>query len=244
MKQTAIQISMINNNINNSNNTQTGEPQMTSLEIAQLTGKQHKHVMEAIRKMEPAWAKVCGSNFRLTSRAIEQPNGGIREIPCYSLSKTETLYIATKFNDEARAKLVIRWEELERERRLEQQRPKQKIKEIRLLASDEEVLDEADDILGDELERLNRGSRFCYTPTEIGKPFGLDGRDLNSFLCDRGIIRWARGQWRLTQKYMHQDLTEDRFNYVHALDGHRKLISSLVWTEKGRQFIIDLICGK
>ena len=43
---------------------------MTSLEIAELTGKQHKHVMEAIRKMEPAWVKTCGSNFRLTSRII------------------------------------------------------------------------------------------------------------------------------------------------------------------------------
>jgi hypothetical protein len=38
---------------------------MTSLEIAELTGKQHFHVMEAIRKMEPAWVKTCGSNFRL-----------------------------------------------------------------------------------------------------------------------------------------------------------------------------------
>ena len=43
---------------------------MTSLEIAELTGKQHKHVMEAIRKMEPAWVKTCGSNFRLTFRII------------------------------------------------------------------------------------------------------------------------------------------------------------------------------
>ena len=87
---------------------------MTSLEIAELTGKQHKHVMEAIRKMEPAWVKTCGSNFRLTSRTIVQPNGGTREVPCYQLTKTECLYIATKFNDEARAKLVLRWEELER----------------------------------------------------------------------------------------------------------------------------------
>ena len=72
---------------------------MTSLEIAELTGKQHKHVMEAIRKMEPAWVKTCGSNFRLTSRTIVQPNGGTREVPCYQLTKTECLYIATKFND-------------------------------------------------------------------------------------------------------------------------------------------------
>ena len=87
---------------------------MTSLEIAELTGKQHKNVMRAIRNMEPAWEKICGRNFELTSRTIVQPNGGTREVPCYQLTKTECLYIATKFNDEARAKLVLRWEELER----------------------------------------------------------------------------------------------------------------------------------
>ena len=81
---------------------------MTSLEIAELTGKQHKNVMQAIRNMEPAWEKTCGLKFQLTSRTIVQPNGGTREVPCYSLTKTECLYIATKFNDEARARLVLR----------------------------------------------------------------------------------------------------------------------------------------
>ncbi len=73
---------------------------MTSLEIAELTGKQHKHVMEAIRKMEPAWEKVCESNFRLTSRTIVQPNGGTREVPCYQLTKTECLYIADESQED------------------------------------------------------------------------------------------------------------------------------------------------
>jgi len=89
---------------------------MTSLEIAELTGKQHSDLLRAIRKMEPAWEKTCKCKFALTSRTIVQPNGGTREVPCYSLTKTECLYIATKFNDEARARLVLRWEELERER--------------------------------------------------------------------------------------------------------------------------------
>ena len=88
---------------------------MTSIEIAEVTGKQHKNVMQAIRNMEPAWEKVSQGKFSLSSRKVEQPNGGIREYPCYSLTKTECLYIATKFNDEARAKLVLRWEQLERE---------------------------------------------------------------------------------------------------------------------------------
>ena len=43
------------------------EQSMTSLEIAELTGKQHKDVLKAIRKMEPAWENIAGSNFRLGS---------------------------------------------------------------------------------------------------------------------------------------------------------------------------------
>ena len=41
---------------------------MTSIEIAEVAGKQHKDVMRAIRNMEPAWVKACGRNFALTSR--------------------------------------------------------------------------------------------------------------------------------------------------------------------------------
>ena len=217
-----------------------GEQRMTSMEIAALTGKNHFDVLRAIRKMEQAWLEVTDSKFAVS----EYQDSTGRSLPCYSLTKTECLYIATKFNDAARARLVIRWEELEKERLIETQRPMQRPQEIRLLACDEEVLDEADDILGDELAKLNRYSKYCFTPTEIGKSLGMDGKDLNSFLADMNIIRWARGQWRLTQKYIHQDLTEDRYRYIHGEDGRRKLMSYLVWTEKGRQFVLDVVYGK
>ena len=36
---------------------------MTSLEIAELTGKQHKNLMQAIRNMEPAWEKHVDANL-------------------------------------------------------------------------------------------------------------------------------------------------------------------------------------
>ena len=75
---------------------------MTSLEIAEVTGKQHKDVLKAIRNMEPAWEKVNGRKFALVE--YRDKKGELR--PCYSLTKTECLYIATKFNDEARAKLA------------------------------------------------------------------------------------------------------------------------------------------
>ena len=89
-------------------NTET----MTSLQIAEVTGKLHKDVLEAIRNMESAWVKVNGRKFPLVE--YKDAKGEMR--PMYQLNKTECLYVATKFKDEARARLVIRWEELERER--------------------------------------------------------------------------------------------------------------------------------
>ena len=85
---------------------ETSEPQrMTSLEIAELTGKNHFDVLRAIRKMEPAWEKVQGSKFACLQKTYDLPNGGKKMMPYYQLTKTECLYIATKFNDEARARL-------------------------------------------------------------------------------------------------------------------------------------------
>ena len=92
---------------------------MSSIEIAELTGREHKNVMAAIRSMEPAWVKINGLRFKLVEYADKK--GEMR--PCYELTKIECLYIATKFNDEARAKLVLRWEQLEKEKLQEQQRP-------------------------------------------------------------------------------------------------------------------------
>ena len=41
-------------------------------------------------------------------------------MPYYELTKRETIFVATKFNDKARAKLVLRWEQLEKERLMQQ----------------------------------------------------------------------------------------------------------------------------
>ena len=99
--------------------------------------------------MEPSWEKVCGRNFALTSRTIVQPNGGTREVPCYSLTKTECLYIATKFNDEARAKLVLRWEELE------MAEVRRKMSDVPCLPEPQKILALADEIIGDDLADRN-----------------------------------------------------------------------------------------
>ena len=59
--------------------------QMTSIEIAEVTGKLHKDVMRAIRNMEPAWEKVNGRKFALVE--YKDKKGEVR--PCYQLSMLE-----------------------------------------------------------------------------------------------------------------------------------------------------------
>ena len=43
--------------------------QLTSLEIAEVTGKPHNDVLKAIRKMEQAWVNVTQGNFSLRRKA-------------------------------------------------------------------------------------------------------------------------------------------------------------------------------
>ncbi|MFK2625035.1 Rha family transcriptional regulator [Bacteroides fragilis] len=85
---------------------------MSSLEIAELAGKQHNDVLKAIRAMEPAWEKVTEGKFSLS----EYRDSTGRALPCYELNYQECMYIASKFNDETRAKLVLRWNALETEK--------------------------------------------------------------------------------------------------------------------------------
>ena len=76
---------------------------MTSLEIAEVTGRNHKDVMRSIREMEDAWVKVNGRKFALVE--YKDAKGEMR--PCYSLSKTECLYIATRLKVKARTKMFL-----------------------------------------------------------------------------------------------------------------------------------------
>ena len=200
---------------------------MTSLEIAELTGKQHFHVMEAIRKMEPAWEKTCKSKFRLTSRTITQPNGGTREVPCYQLTKTECLYIATKFNDEARAKLVLRWQELENG----------KMSDVRCLPSPKKIMALADEIIREGLTVLNAGAEDTLTATQVAKTFNMTVFDFNAVLNDLGIQYRRGGHWNISDDLADRGLTAMRTHISYSLKGEKKVKHYMTWTMAGLRFL-------
>ena len=210
---------------------------MTSLEIAELTGKQHKNVMQAIRNMEPAWEKTCGLKFQLTSRTIVQPNGGTREVPCYSLTKTECLYIATKFNDEARARLVLRWEELER--RSLTPNPKGEGSKFRqvCLPEPKQILALADRIIGEGLRLLNADAEDTLTATQVAKTFNMTVCDFNQVVSDMGIQYRRHGHWNISDDLKDRDLVRLRTYISYSLKGEKKIRTYMTWTMKGLRYL-------
>ena len=198
---------------------------MTSLEIAQVTGKNHKDVMRAIRNMAIAWANITGRKFTLST--YKDPTG--RTLPCYSLTKTECLYIATKFNDEARAKLVLRWEELELQ---EQGRRKQLC-----LPSPKEIVRMADEIIGKGLRMLNEDAEDTLTATQVAKTFNMTVFDFNQVLCDMGIQHRSHGHWNIATELMDRDLVRWRTHVSYSLKGQKKVRTYMTWTMNGLRYL-------
>ena len=234
-------VTIFKNNTQLHDNVQT----MTSLEIAELTGKQHNHLMRDIRNMEPAWEKVQGSRFGLSSRTYQLPNGGTKEVPCYVLTKTECLYIATKFNDEARARLVLRWEELELERSDRGQVPVSLLAQI---VSDRnlspvrnlpaaKILAAADEIIGEGLRMLNEPAEDTLTATQVAKTFNMTVWDFNAILRDMGIQYRRDGHWNISDDLADRNLVRLRTHVSYSLKGQKKVKVYMTWTLDGLRFL-------
>ncbi len=198
---------------------------MTSLEIAELTGKQHKDVMKAIRNMEPAWLKVNGRKFALVD--YQDKKGELR--PCYLLTKIECLYIATKFNDEARAKLVLRWQQLE----LAEQERRQQL----CLPSPQKILALADEIIGEQLQEMNEPAEDTLTATQVAKTFNMTVWDFNCILRDMGIQYRRNGHWNISDDLAGRDLVRLRTHISYSLKGEKKVKVYMTWTLDGLRYL-------
>ena len=238
---------------------QFGESQQTisSLEIARLTGKDHAHVMRDIRNMEPSWEKISQSKFGLASYKDAQG----KERPCYQLTKRESLYVATKYNDEARAKLIIRWEELEKKARANilqlpdftnpaeaarawaneyEQKTTLAIENKRLEEENIQLAVENQELKNDKnyLDLIMR-SKALLTISQIAQDYGMSGKALNKKLADMGIQYSINGQWILYARYKDCGYVSSRSIDITRADGRPDVVLHTEWTQAGRRFLYE-----
>lgn len=239
---------------------------MSSLQIAEISGKHHKDVMRAIRKMEPAWEKICGRKFALTSQVVDMPNGGIRKESCYILDKTECLFIATKFNDEARAKLVLRWKELE-EKNNKPQLPSTYLDALRQLVVSEEQKQQLAlenkrqaqeiEVKDAQITELNTAvskmqPKVSYVDmvlqckstilvTIIAQDYGKSAKAFNILLRNLGIQHKVGTSWILYSKYISCGYVQSEPVEIKHTDGTKTIVYNTKWTQKGRFFLYNLL---
>ena len=84
----------------------------------------------------------------------------------------------------------------------------------------------------------------CFTVTQIGKELNMTGHDLNILLCQKHIQYVQSGQYLLYADYARQGLAKNRTFEYHSPDGELKTRTYLVWTERGRNFIHQLLNPK
>lgn len=84
---------------------------MTSLEIAEVTGKLHTHIIRDIRNI--LQQGVTETNFGLST--YKDKTG--RTLPCFILTKKGCLILASGYDALLREKIINRWEELEKKNR-------------------------------------------------------------------------------------------------------------------------------
>lgn len=90
---------------------------MSSIEVANVTGKQHAHILRDIRNLLDQG--VAASNFGLGS--YMDANQQVR--PCYNLTAKGCLILASGYNPILREKIINRLEELEKQRIAEEVNP-------------------------------------------------------------------------------------------------------------------------
>ena len=89
---------------------------MTSLEIAEITGKRHDAILRDIRNLLKQG--VSHHNFVETSYKQSQPRGGYKELPCFNLTPKGCLILASGYDAVLREKIINRLEYLENEKKV------------------------------------------------------------------------------------------------------------------------------
>ena len=84
----------------------------------------------------------------------------------------------------------------------------------------------------------------CYTTTQIAKELGMTAQELNRLLCAKHVQYYQSGQYMLYAEYAHQGLAKSRTHF-DLFVGRDTICTRmyLVWTERGRKFIHQVVGG-
>lgn len=225
---------------------------MTSLEIAEVTGKRHDSVLRDIRNLLAQG--VDAHNFVETSY-IDKAN---RQQKCFTLTKKGCLILASGYDALLREKIINRWEELETKEMSVAKIPTTFAEALRLAADQAEKIEaqqKQQEANSREIVELSGtiatmqpkvtyvdkilASKETVTTTQIAQDYGQSAKAFNVLLRNFGIQRKVGGQWILYAKYLPCGYVQSDTIPIEHKDGSSGSVMHTKWTQKGRLFLYE-----
>ena len=235
---------------------------MTSLQIAEVTGKNHAHVMRDIRNLLEQG--VNESNFGLVN--YKDKKGETR--PMYELTPKGCLILASGYDPVLREKIVDKLEEYQQAERAniitlpnfedpaeaamawaKEYREKKVLaienqslqKEIVRLEQDNSNLAAEVQVLSNDKNYLDliMRSRSLMTVTQIAQDYGMSAKAMNQILANMGIQYKNNGQWILYSKYKDGGYVSSRSIDITRSNGMPDTVMQTEWTQAGRRFLYE-----
>lgn len=209
---------------------------MSSVEIAELTGKRHQDVLRDIRNMlEPlgmAFAQFCA----------KVPSAGGRPMTVANLPRRECLILVSGYNIELRARIIDRWEELERQNAAppslpDLSNPKVLLSLLSDYANDKLALEGRVAEMAPKVEALDRlataDGSLCIT--DAAKALQIRPKDLFDYLSRNGWIyrRPNTSGYLGYQSRVVAGVLEHKVTTVQRADGSEKVTEQVRVTAKG-----------
>lgn len=237
-----------------------GEPEIqliSSIQVAELTGKQHSHIMRDIRNLLEQG--VSESNFGLSTYQQKQPKGGFKEVPFYQLTKKGSLILASGYNAVLREKIINRWEELELEKRKKFQVPQTFAEALMLAAKQQEQIEEQNQLLlaqGNQITEMQDAitemlpkvsycdkilqSKSTVCITQIAQDYGYSAKKFNILLRNFKLQRKVGNQWVLYSPYNTKGYVQSE-SFIPENSTSGKVVMTSKWTQRGRLFLYEFL---
>ena len=235
---------------------------MTSLQIAEVTGKMHKHVLRDIRNLLDSG--VNETNFGLVE--YKDKKGEVR--PMYELTPKGCLILASGYDPILREKIVNKLEEYQQKERaniislpnfedpaeaamawakeyrekkvLTLENKELKIEQARLENENVQLAAENQELKHDRnyLDLIMR-SKALLTVSQIAQDYGMSAKAMNKTLADMGIQYSNNGQWILYAKYKDCGYVSSRCIDIVRSNGMPDVVLHTEWTQAGRRFLYE-----
>ncbi len=227
---------------------------ITSLQIAEETGKDHGNVLKDIRRMLEG-LEIDAVRFNSIYKDAYN-----RDKPMFVLPRREAMILASGYNVKLRAAIIDKLDELEKMKApalpmnyldalkqlvvVEEQKEQLQLEnntQAETIMIQEKALNEVN------VQFIRRGEMIkdimmsdnLYKATHVGNRFGISAILFNRIMRDAKVIRKVSGVWALTSKYTRETepyavLREER----KANSIRNETVMSFAWTSRGISWIV------